>query len=125
MTRSSRFPIDLHDANLVRYERERDQLTAFISKWNGTKVTLVFRDVCLVEEFDAVGPPNQSEGNLSELRESFDTALIQETRQCMKTIHCSEAEMENVRHYQLVDDGNAPTLEVIAYSMEIRHESHA
>ena len=116
-------PVDLHDGNLVRYERHSDQLIAHINAWDATKVTLIFSDVWLVKEFDAIGPPTEIEGSLNDLRECFDTALIEEAKQRMKHIHCSESEIKSLRHFQLRDDNDGPVLEIVAYEMEIRHES--
>ena len=117
-------PVGLHDGNLIRYERHRDQLIAHISVWDATKITLIFSDVWFVKEFDALGSPTEIEGSLNDLREGFATPLIEEAKQRMNHIHCTAAEMDRLRHFQLRDDGDAPVLEVIAYSMEIRHESH-
>ena len=117
---SSLIPIDLHDGNLIRYERRQDQLIADIRAWDATRVTLIFSDVWLIKEFDAVGPPTATAGNLNDLRECFDTALIEEAKQRMKGIHSSESEIEKLRHFQLRDDGEGPALEVIAFAIEIR-----
>ena len=117
-------PVGLHDGNLTYYERHRDQLIAKISAWDATKLTLIFRDVWVVREFDAIGPPTEVEGNLNDLRECFDTRLIKEAKQRMNDIHCSAAEVDQLRHFQLCDDSDTAVLEVIAYSMEVRHASH-
>ena len=117
-------PVGLHDGNLIRYERHHDQLIASISAWDATKLILIFGEVWIVKEFDAIGPPTEVEGNLNELRECFDTTLIAEAKQRMKNIHCSEAETDRLRHFQLCDNSDAPVLEVIANNVEFRHESH-
>ena len=116
MVRSSPIPtpVGLHDGNLVRYERYRDRLTAFISAWDNSNLTLVFENVWLVKEFDAVGPAEEIEGCLSDLRECFDSDLLAEARRHMENIHCSKSEMEKLRHYQLRDDSETPVLEVVS-----------
>ncbi len=113
-------PVGLHDGNLIRYERHRGQLIANISAWDASKLTLVFRDVWMVKEFDAIGPANEIEGSLSDLRECFDSTLIEEAKRRMKDIHYSDAETNKLRHFALYDDADTPVLEVIAYSIEIR-----
>ena len=75
------------------------------------------------KEFDAIGPPTEIEGSLNDLRECFDTALIEEAKQRMKHNHYSESEMKSLRHFQLRDNSDDPVLEVVAYEMEIHHAS--
>ena len=98
-------------------------MTAFISAWDSTKITMVFVGVWLVKEFDAVGPPDEIEGSLSELRECFGSELIAEAQQRMKLLHCSEAEIENLRHFRLLDDSDTPVLEIVAHKLEMHHAS--
>jgi hypothetical protein len=117
-------PVGLHDGNLIQYERHRDQLIASVSAWEVTKLTLIFGDVWVAREFDAIGSPTGVDGNLDDLRECFDTALIEEVKRRMNDIHCNEAKMDRLRHYQLCDDSGTSVLKVIASSMEVRHEFH-
>ncbi len=117
-------PVGLHDGNLIRYERRQGELTAVISAWNATQLTLVFHGVWLVKEFDALGRPEEIEGDLNDLRECIGAELIAEAKQRMKALHCSPSEISRVKHYQLCDNSAAAVLEVIAEGLKMHHEAN-
>ena len=106
---SDNVQIRLHDARLESCTRQADDVLISITLWNEEPLRLRCRDVVLIKE--TIG------GDLEELIECEQSELLREAELRLRALHYPENAANLLRHFRLLDDSNAPVLDVICQAI--------
>jgi len=80
-----------------------------IKKWDETRLQLRCRDVVLIKEI--LG------GDLEELVECEQSALLREAALRLEALHFPDDTAKSLRHFRLLDDSKGPVLDVICQEL--------
>ena len=102
----SDFPISLHDGRLAGYSTESGDVVVSIVKWDETPLRLRCREIVLFK--DLVG-----DGDLEKLIECDEGELLREFKEHLARVGYAASQVEQFRHFRLLDNSNIPVLDVI------------
>lgn len=103
------FEIGLSDGEIDRYQRESDLVTIVITAWNGRTITVIFSGVAGVLDYGI--------GDISDfIEETEETEFLTET---LSRVYDKTPDYHPYRIYQFLNLDDAPSLEILAESMEI------
>jgi hypothetical protein len=100
------FPILLHDGRLAGYSTESGDVVVSIVEWDETPLRLRCREIVLFK--DVVG-----DGDLETLIECDEAELLREFKEHLARVGYAASEVEQFRHFRLLDSSNIAVLDVI------------
>lgn len=105
--------VDIHDAEVISFQRTRGRLVVNLQMWNEKIISLVFTETFQSREIDCIG------ATLQKMADSVDSIYLNDARSLMRDLGCSEDEVLSMRHYSLISTDDLKVLEVISSAAEV------
>lgn len=104
---------DFHDAEIITFQRSRDQAVLTLKLWDEQYILLVFYDVFMSREIDCIG------GLLSTIEATDNSEFLNNALTIMSDLECSKGELSKMKHFSLISTDDVKIVEIIGSSVSV------